>query len=394
MWVIQRQLESVGLDHLWGEVDLDTLAAEVEKVRIERVSSGAEPGPDDRSLQLTAALIDNWRGRFAPALSAFEDLVEAASANGEHRSAMRALGVSGMIRWLQGDGERALRDFDAAVALANSYGTPADEVYLRVLQISGREFPDREAVETELEQCRRLLTDVDDVHLRTHVDLAEGWGLASVGRSEEAIARLEAALPTLPPLERAVNEVRIAEILAADGETDGARIRATDALATFQSWRAHYWAARAEVLIASLDGDRSARRLRRLLTGLPDDEAYVRLVDPSGTLVIELDGPCVARRDGEPLEFLTRHAGAALRLAVAAGPDGITVDELAAILWPGARPDRVDQRVRTMLWQVRCALDTDAWRLQRRRNTVTFTTVGCAVTGTVDRSAIVALFTR
>jgi tetratricopeptide (TPR) repeat protein len=394
MWVIQRQLENVGLGHLWGEVDLDGIAAEVERVRTEGDAESIEVRPDESALFLAGALIDNWRGQFERALSAFEVIVDTASRNGDQRSAMRALGVSGMIWRLRGDGDRALRDFEAAVALAISHGTPADEVYLRVLQIAGSDFPDWVAVESELERCRRLLTDVDDDHLRTHVDLAEGWGLAAVGRSEDAIARLEAALPLLPPLERAVNEVRLAEILAADGEVERARVRAMDAHGTFESWRARYWAARAEVLLAELDGDFSARRLRGLLADLPDDVAYVRLIDPTGSLAIELDGPCVARRDGVPLEFLTRHAGAALRLAVAAGPDGITVDDLAAILWPEAEPDRVGQRVRTMLWQVRSTLGTDAWRLQRRRNTVTFSTVGCDVTGTVDRSAIAEQFAQ
>jgi len=397
MWSIQQQLEGAGLGHLWGEVDLDGMASELEHRRSALASSESENGSEaeDRALLLLAALVDNWRGDFDPALEGFARAVESASACDDHATALQALGVSGMIWRLRGDDGRARADFDAALALARAQGSASVEVYLSLLHIAGGDFPDWSSVEAELEKCRRALAEVDEDRLRTHVDLAEGWGLAAIGRSEEAIARLDTAVPNLDsPLERAVNELRIAEVLAADGRVDQARERAVAANETFSSWRARYWSARSRVLIAGLDGERSARWVRSLLAEFPADAAFVRLVDPAGNLTIELDGPCVARRDGQPLEFLTRHAEAGLRLVVAAGDDGMMVDELAAILWPSADPARIGQRVRTMLWQVRSALGTDAWRLQRRRSTVTFTTIGCEVVGAVDRSAIVALFSR
>ena len=405
VWVIQRQLEAVGLGHLWGEVDLDGIATQIEQRRAQRadsdlgIDSGTDSGTDraveDRALLMAAAVVDNWRGEFERALDGFDRIVAGASAAGDHRSALRALGVGGMIWRLRGDDDQSAAQFEAALALAAAHGTAADEVYLRVLRIAGSDVPDWSTVDSELERCRCLLDDVDDPRLRIYVEQAEGWGLAAAGRSEEAIGRLEASLPLLDsPIERAVNEVRIAEVLAADGRVDPARARATTARETFESWGARYWSTRAAALMATLDGDRSARRIRALLSELPDDVAYVRLIDPAGSLTIELDGPCVARRDGEPLEFLTRHAESALRLVVAAGADGITVDELATILWPGADPSRIGQRVRTMLWQVRSTLGVDAWRLQRRRSELTFNAVGCAVVGTVDRSTIAARFTR
>jgi len=405
MWAIQQQLQDVGLGHLWGEVDLDDMAAEIERRRSVLSSAGSTSGPepeldqDARSegwdLLVAAALVDNWRGEFDRALQGFDRIIDSAGERGEHQFVLQALGVSGMIWRLRGDDGRALADFEAALALAAAHGSLADEVYLRMLRIAGGDFPDGDTVEADLVWCRRVLAEVDDDRLRVHVRLAEGWGLAAMGRSEEAIARIDAAAPILDsPIERAVNELRAAEILAADGRVDEARDRAAAAHEIFAAWRARYWSARAMVLMAGLDGDRSARRIRGLLSDLPSDVAYVRLVDPVGSLVIDLDGPGVASRDGHPLEFLTRHAESALRLVVAAGDEGITVDELAAILWPGADPARIGQRVRTMLWQVRSALGTDAWRLQRRRSTVTFTTVGCEVNGAIDRSSIVALFSR
>lgn len=409
MWAIQQQLQIVGLGHLWGEVDLDGIAAQIERRRtdLRELESEFEPrsGRDghggsesevfDPGLLLLASLVDHWRGEFERALQGFGRVVEWASRHGDDDAALQALGVSGMIWRLRGDDDRALADFEAALALASARGSVVDEVYVRMMRITGGEIPDGVTVEADLERCRMVLAEVDDDRLRTHVELAEGWGLAAIGRSEEAIARLDGTLVALDsPIERAVSELRIAEVLAADGHVDHARERAATAHETFASWRARYWSARAMVLMAGLDGDRSARRIRRLLADLPADVAYVRLIDPSGSLSIELDGPCVARRDGEPLEFLTRHAEAALRLVVAAGDEGIMVDELAAILWPGADPARIGQRVRTMLWQVRSTLGVDAWRLQRRRSTLTFNTTGCAVVGAADRSSIVALFAK
>ncbi|MBU3700753.1 MAG: hypothetical protein FGM58_01725 [Acidimicrobiia bacterium] len=344
---------------------------------------------------MAATLVDNWRGEFDRALRGFDRIIERATERGDHQPVLQALGVSGMIWRLRGDDDRALADFDRAMALAEAHGSVADEVYLRLMRIAGGDFPDGVTLEADLERCRRVAAESDDDRLRAHVDLAEGWGLAATGRSEEAVARIDSVVPVLDsPIERAMNELRVAEIVAADGRVDEARARAGAALETFAKWRARYWSARAMVLLAGLDGDNSTRQVRGLLAELPADIAYVRLVDPTGSLSIELDGPCAARRDGQPILFLTRHAEAALRLVIDAGADGITVDELAAILWPGADPARIGQRVRTMLWQVRSALGTDAWRLARRRSTVTFNTVGCEVVGTVDRSSIVAMFSR
>ena len=397
MWAIQQQLQMVGLDHLWGEVDLDGIATEIERRRSDLSSGDVESASESEEwdLLVAATLVDNWRGEFDRALQGFDHIIESANERGDHQTVLQALGVSGMIWRLRGDDGRALANFDAALALAAAHGSVADEVYLRMLRIAGGDFPDGVTLEADLDRCRSVLAELDDDRLRAHVDLAEGWGLVANGRSEEAIARIDAAVPILDsPIERAVNELRTAEVLAADGHVEEARARAAAALETFASWRAGYWSARATVLLAGLDGDRSARRVRSLLADVPADLAYVRLVDPTGSLLIELDGPCVARRDGQPVGFLTRHAESALRLVIDAGADGITVDELAAILWPGADPARVGQRVRTMLWQVRSALGTDAWRLQRRRSVLTFNTVGCEVVGTVDRSSIVALFSK
>ena len=395
VWAIQQQLEIVGLGHLWGERDFDGIAAEIERRQSDLSSTGARSSSasEEWDLVTAAALVDQWRGEFDRALQGLDRILDWAKERSDHRIVLQALGVSGMIWRLRGDDGRALAHFDEAMALAAVHGSVVDEVYLRLMRIAGGDVPDELTLEADLERCRVVLGDMDADQLRAHVDLAEGWGLAAIGRSEEAVARIDAAARTLDsPVERAVNELRIAEILAADGRTADARARAVDALATFENWRARYWMARASVLVATIDGDRFTRRVRDLLTALPADVAYVRLIDPAGDLVVELDGPHAALRDGRPLEFLTRHASTGLRLVVASGEDGMNVDELCAILWPGADPSRVDQRVRTMLWQIRSALGADAWRLHRRRGTVTFNVVGCEVHGRADRDSIVAEF--
>ena len=100
-----------------------------------------------------------------------------------------------------------------------------------------------------------------------------------------------------------------------------------------------------------------------------------------------------APRDGVPIEFLTRHADAAVRLLAAAGSNGMKARELSNAFWPGVPEERQRARLRTMLWQARNSLGADAWRVQRQSDLVVFDTSGVDVSGLVTVAAIAKEFT-
>lgn len=389
MSLIRLQLEAVGLGHMWADADLDRIAEELDRRRV-FAGDGTAGG---RTLELAAGLVEFWRGRFAASLSILEEVSAAADARGDVAAVMISQAAIGLIASFRGDDELSAEAFATILALSDRHGAPAVELMARGIRITTLDVPEWSLVEGEITRCRELAAELDPELFGSMVDLAEGWALASNGRFGEAEKVLGAAVDGMSaPLERAIAQLRRSEVLALDGRSDEAAEAAAEALGTFETWHARYWAVRAALVLATLERDRGGRRVAAALAGLPDDPAYVRLLAPTAEFVIDLrNGPAV-RRAGEPVVFLTRHAEAAVRLLAAAGPKGMTMDELAGLLWPGADPERVGQRFRTMLWQVRSGLGGESWRLQRRRDVVTLDVTGLEVVGRLDRKALAQAF--
>jgi len=387
MWAIRQQLEIVGLGPMWLDSDLDALAEEIARRRRFALEGSASA----RALVLADGLTHNWRGDFDRALDALAEAAATATAHGDHRAEVLARAGTAAVRAVRGELGTARAEFDAALAAAGAVGLPSAEVFVRAMRIGLFGLFDPEVTEADLERIRHIASE--DPGLALHADMAEGWALAAVGRTTEAIGRIGAVTDRLDaPLDRALNRLRMAELLTADDRTAEATDLALDAASVFEERRARYWQARSAVLLASLDGDRRSRRIRTLAASMPDDVAFRRLLGLDGDLVIDLAGPVVLRRGDEPVQFLTRHAEATLRLLAAAGPEGVPVDEVTSILWPGVDGERVRQRGRTMVWQIRTALGPDAWRVQRRRDHLTLDARDCQVIGRLDRNALVAAF--
>lgn len=386
---IRLQLEAVGLGRFWLEGDLDAVADEIARRR----SFALEDSAGARALLLADALTQSWRGDFATAVGLFETVAEQSERQGETRTAILAHAVLGWVWSIRGEWDRAEAESATAIALAQTTAALEIDAVIRAMRIGSLELPDWDLLADDLESYRRIGKETGRDDVVTNVDLAEGWALAASGRSTEALAMLRAAVTRLDaPLDRSVSELRIAEVLAADGRLDEAREVASRAIAVFESWGARYWFARSAMLLASIEGDRGGRHVRVVLDTMPKDPAFLRLIEPAGELVVDLAGRPAVRRDGGPVVFLTRHAEAAVRLLAAAGDDGMAVDELVSILWPEADQAKVGQRFRTMLWQVRSGLGPDAWRLQRRHETVTLRMTGVGTIGHLDRAAIAATF--
>ena len=92
--------------------------------------------------------------------------------------------------------------------------------------------------------------------------------------------------------------------------------------------------------------------------------------EPGQGLTIKLRGVPSVLRGSERVVFPTRHAELGIYLLTLAGDEGIPAEQLAQSLWPDVEADRARNRLRTMLWQARGALDDQAWRLTRRRSAV------------------------
>lgn len=389
MSAIRMQLEAVGLGPLWRSGDLDEISAEIGRRRSFALADSASA----RALLLADALTETWRGDFVRAEVLFESIVGEAEVRGETRTAVLALSSLGTIGALRGDRDRSEVAFTAAMALAESADAPELVALVAAMRIGNLELPRWDEVAPELADCRRVGESTGHAELVASVDLAEGWARAAAGRSEESLVLLRQAMESLDaPLDLAVNRLRMAEVLAVDGRLEDARDDALDALDVFAAWGARYWYVRAAMLLASIEDDRAGAPIRRVLAEIPEDPAYLRLVEPACALIVDLGSRPAVRRNGEPVAFLTRHAEAAVQLLAAAGDDGMTAANLTSILWPTAESARVGPRFRTMLWQIRTALGPDAWRLQRRRDVVRLRTTGVEVLGRLHRAAVEASF--
>jgi hypothetical protein len=238
-------------------------------------------------------------------------------------------------------------------------------------------------------RARQLSSAVGNSELAAVASIGEGWALSELGQLEEAASVLQDATENLPDsLGRSVAQLRLAEVELMMGDRSSARLSVDTARETFLKAEARYWGARAVLLTGAIDRDRGGRWLKLARELALPDPAYERLFLPEGMLSIDLSAKSAVRRDGEPVVFLTRHAEAAVRLLAMSGPEGMSIQRIADIFWPGVPPDRQRARLRTLLWQARNSLGADAWRLQRQHDLVVLDTSGVDVHGSVTATAI------
>jgi tetratricopeptide (TPR) repeat protein len=303
----------------------------------------------------------------------------------------RSLGA--VLASLRGNSEEAERGFLDALALSG--GQSVDEA--RVIAYSMRAafasdgLPDRAL--NDVGRARELSTAVGNSELAAVTSIGEGWALSELGQLEEAASVLQDATKNLPDnLGRSVAQLRLAEVELMMGDRVSARSSVDMARESFLKAEARYWGARAALLTGAIDRDRGGRWLKLARELALPDPAYERLFLPEGMLSIDLSAKRSVRRDGVPVVFLTRHAEAAVRLLAMSGPEGMSVQRIAEIFWPGVTLDRQRPRLRTLLWQARNSLGADAWRVQRQHDLVVFDTSGVDVIGSITATAIAAEF--
>ena len=303
----------------------------------------------------------------------------------------RSLG--GVLASLRGNRDDAERDFFDALALSG--GQPVDEARVIAYSLRAAFASDGEPERAldDVGRARQLSSAVGNSELAAVASIGEGWALSELGQLEEAASVLQDATENLPDsLGRSVAQLRLAEVELMMGDRASARSSVDTARETFLKAEARYWGARAVLLTGAIDRDRGGRWLKLARELALPDPAYERLFLPEGMLSIELSAKSAVRRDGVPVVFLTRHAEAAVRLLAMSGPEGMSIQRIADIFWPGVPPDRQRARLRTLLWQARNSLGADAWRLQRQHDLVALDTSGVDVHGSITATAIAEEF--
>ena len=303
--------------------------------------------------------------------------------------------IAAVVASLRGQSDVAAASFVAA--LQPTGGPQVDRA--RVLAYSIRAAlasdgqPDRALADVGI--ARQLAASFDDPGLLAIASIGEGFAKGELGLFAEAAVILQGAARDLPVgLRRSVAELRLAEVQLRMGDRAAARLSVDGALNVFLAAGARYWGARAALLTGAIDRDRGGRWLALARELSLPDPAYDRLFLPDGALQINFDSLPVMQRDGVPVAFLTRHAEAALRLLALSGAKGMSPEELIEAFWPDVDPQRQRARLRTLLWQTRNSLGPDAWRLQRRRDLIIFDASGVELTGSREKSSIVAEFAR
>ena len=248
---------------------------------------------------------------------------------------------------------------------------------------------------SDVGNARDLAASFNDPELSALASIGEGFAKCELGLFAEAADILRGAARDLPEgLRRSVAELRLAEVLLRVGDRAAARRTVDGARMVFLSAGSRYWSARAALLTGAIDRDRGGRWLALARELSLPDPAFDRLFLPEGILRINVAGLPVMQRDGVPVDFLTRHAEATLRLLALSGSTGMSSEELIEIFWPDAMTERQRARLRTLLWQIRNSLGADAWRLQRQRDLVIFDSSGIELVGSIKKSSIAAEFSK
>jgi len=301
--------------------------------------------------------------------------------------------LAAVLASLRGQRDDAEDHFAAALDMRG--GQVVDEArvvaYSLRAALASEGVPER-ALE-DVESARQLAAALGKQELAAMASIGEGWARSELGQLDQAAQVLQAASSGLAGnLERSVAQLRLAEVQLRMGDRSAARASVDGARETFLEAEARYWGARSVLLTGAINRDRGGRWLKLARELSLPDPAYERLFLPQGSLTIDASTSGAICRDGIPVAFLTRHAEAAVRLLAMAGSGGMTDRKLSAVFWPGIPEERQRARLRTLLWQARNSLGSDAWRVQRHGNLIVLDTSGVEVSGSTTAAAIAKEF--
>lgn len=315
-----------------------------------------------------------------------EEAIELSRSRENQVDEVRGIALLAMLATHEGDFEAAetlaesvLEDFDESVpTVALLHGVKAviaahrgrigaaDQSFARMIEVATR-HGDTATRGVGLAQRVELLADrpVED-------RVREAWTATALLAGNQPWSRLATravAVATADAGDRESSEQAIESLLAIEG-IDGTErgrallIRASnarrfgggdpkplyeEAYRCLLESNARYWAARAAMCAAECDGRDGGNWRDRAAALSNGDEAFVRLLRTEHALRIDSTGGGQVVIDGQPVQFLTRHAELALYMLALAGRDGIGVTELATRLWPSAPPGRYRPRLRTCL---------------------------------------------
>ena len=357
--------------------------AAAHAVALQQLASAA---PDDKAVaqwRRWAAICAFWEGDFSQ--------VEALGSGDDIEGHL----LKGAVHALRGEEPEADEAYERALILASSGPDRSVEVSARALraQFMAGFDPERSLEDARVAEdlARELSADWWIAFSR----FTEAVALDSSGIFDQAAEAYEDAVTGIPTvLERAAAEMHYAEFCVRTGDKTRAIALLDDVIPIFERANANYWLTRALLARASVERDRGGRWLQRARQVAGTDPAYERLFVPLNGLSIRIGAQPATIMGEQPVTFITRHAELALYALVLAAPTGIAADDLAKWLWPDSGLQRSRPRLRTLLWQLRNALGSEAWRVQRSRGQVGIELNGVDVEYSTDPEESMVMFTN
>jgi tetratricopeptide (TPR) repeat protein len=303
--------------------------------------------------------------------------------------------LQGAVHALRGEEPEADEAYERALILAAAGLDRSVEVSARALRAQFMAGFDPERSLEDARTAEDLARELSQDWWISFSRFTEAVALDSSGNFDLALSAYEDAIAGIPTvLERAAAEMHFAEFCVRSGDKTRAIALLDEVIPVFERANANYWLTRALLARASVERDRGGRWLQRARQVAGDDPAYERLFVPLHGLNIKIGPQPVAVMGDEPVTFITRHAELALYALVLAAPEGIAADDLAKWLWPDSGLQRSRPRLRTLLWQLRNGLGSEAWRVQRSRGMVGIELNGVDVEYSADPDESMVMFTN
>lgn len=214
---------------------------------------------------------------------------------------------------------------------------------------------------------------------------ALGIATSAAGHPQAARRLLVEALATSPSaFEQARCGLALGTVLVDLGDLAAARPVLEASVAVFRPAGARLLLCQALRLLANISPHLAGSLRDEACAATRDDLAFERVLaqgwpEASSRITVRCREPMAIAIDGREVTFMTEHAQRALVILALAGDAGLHQEELAEHLWPAAPAARVGQRLRTLLWQARKALGSEAWRLQRRPRMIVLDTTNVTV---------------
>jgi tetratricopeptide (TPR) repeat protein len=327
------------------------------------------------------AFLQLWAGDFtlaAEALNQAEDGFGEVTDPFDRYEAPLCASARGVLCALRGQAGPAGEAFGTAVSLARDLKAEWYEAIARALRAEFTAAADSRRARADAQWASAELERRGDQWWGVWAYQAAGVAALAAGMPDTAENVLRETLGrSQPALERARTRLLLGEALIHAGRTTEAATELREAEQAFAAAGARYWAVRSQVRLArAVPGEAQAWwvQARGQAAG---DPAY-RLLFGGDSLRLLAFGPGRIECDGRPVRARTHNCERALFLLTLAGPAGMHVEELADRLWAD---DFVEQRkllarVRTLLWEMRQVLGSQAWRLERDGPIVRLDTFG------------------